>query len=123
MNNYNTALKITEEFSKFFDKHFKSLTSLDSYKITEYCSDIVIPTLQAKQVFNNDPNAAVGSCFLIPIERGRVVSGHIHYIEEHRYFGVDCVMVYDEIGVPLNDGVKSGWIEEYYKKDLYKISK
>ena len=125
MNNYKNALGIVEGVRVFFDREFDNgnLTSEDLLKIAEYSEEIVIPTLQAKQVFNDDPQAAVGCRFLIPLTKGWTLSALIAYLEDDRSFDVDSVVIHDEIGIPIGDHVKSGWVDEQYKIDLFKIRK
>ena len=119
MSNYNLAVKITDGIKKFCDEVYKdyknALTTEDLFMISEYAEDVILTNLQAKQVFNDDPNAAVGCRFLIPITDDRCISALIVYIEESRGFDIDAVLIYDKIGVPCYWGAKAGWTDEWYK--------
>ena len=122
MSNYNLAVKITEAIKNFSDKVYKDyqkvLSTEDLYMISEYSENIILTQLQAKQVFNDDPDAAVGSRFLIPITEGRCISALVAYIEESRDFDIDAVLIYDKVGVPCYWGAKAGWTDEWYKYEL-----
>jgi len=125
MNNYNKALEITSEMDLFLNPYIKrgDINSKDLLKITEYAEKIILPTLQAKQVFNTDPEAAVGCRFLIPIEKGWTISVLVAYIAETDNFDADSFLIHDSIGLPVGDTVKSGWVEEEYKSNRFKIRK
>ena len=124
MSNYNLAVKITDGIKKFVDlvypKYGEVLSFEDLYLISDYSEKIILTQLQAKQVFNNDQDAAVGSRFLIPITDDRILSVMVAYIEQSRDFDIDAIMIYDKIGVPCYNGPKLGWIDEFYKYQLKK---
>ena len=122
MTNYNLAVKITDGIKKFVDMAYKEylqvLSTEDLYLISDYSEKIILIQLQAKQVFNESDEAAVGCRFLIPITEQRVLSVMVAYIEESRDFDIDAILIYDKIGVPCYNGSKLGWVDEFYNYEL-----